>query len=266
MGGELNTHRPRFFVQTTVRILVSANFEELDYAETPLGELILRKRRLLAIDQEVYEVKLDDSFLMSSLVNVSEIALAEKCLVRLTDRTIDVAVGGLGLGYTAQAALKNRNVKSLIVVEYLSEVIGWHTRNLVPAAESLITDPRCRFVNGDFFALAGNPELGLDLESVGRRFDAILLDIDHTPDYVLDASHASFYEPEGFTLLSQHLNPEGVFGLWSAGAPDERILASLAECFESADAEVISFKNPLLNIEDRNTIYVAHLPSSQRSQ
>ena len=262
MGGGLNSS-PTFLLNR--QDTLSATFEELDYAETPLGELILRKRRMLYLDQVVYEVKLDGSFLMSSLVNASEIALTRKCLARLPDQTIDVAVGGLGLGYTAQAALKYQRVKSLVVIEYLSEVIGWHTRNLVPAAESLTTDSRCRFVNGDFFALASNPELGLDLESEGRRFDAILVDIDHTPDYVLDDSHQRFYEPAGLALLAQHLNPKGVFGLWSAGEPDERVVASMAECFESADAEVISFRNPLLNIEDQNTIYVAHIPTLQHS-
>ena len=56
------------------------NFEELDYAQTPLGELILRRRRGVASDQDIYEVKLDDAFLMSSLVNASEIALADRCI------------------------------------------------------------------------------------------------------------------------------------------------------------------------------------------
>ena len=51
-----------------------ADFEELDYAETPLGELILRRRKVLSLDVDVYEVKLDGSFLMSSLVNDSEIS------------------------------------------------------------------------------------------------------------------------------------------------------------------------------------------------
>ncbi len=239
---------------------MSQNFEELDYAQTPLGELILRRRRVLSIDQDIYEVKLDDSFLMSSLVNVSEIALADRCLEKLGGREIDVAVGGLGLGYTAQASLAHSNVRSLVVIEYLSDVIGWHERKLVPAAETLVSDDRCRFVNGDFFALAGNRELGLDLERPGRRFDAILVDIDHTPDYLLDASHQSFYSAEGLGTFSQHLSDRGVFGLWSAGTPDDRVLERLSTRFESAEASVVVFRNPLLSIDDRNTIYIGTTP------
>ena len=47
-----------------------ALFEELDYAQTDLGELILR-RRATTRGVEVFEVKLDGQFLMSSLVNAS---------------------------------------------------------------------------------------------------------------------------------------------------------------------------------------------------
>ena len=54
-------------------------FEELDYAQTALGELILRRRRTTR-GEEVFEVKLDGAFLMSSLVNTSEIALADLSL------------------------------------------------------------------------------------------------------------------------------------------------------------------------------------------
>lgn len=257
---------PTFLYTPSTGQTLNARFEELDFSETPLGELILRRRHVLSLDTDVYEVKLDGSFLMSSFVNTSEIALADQCLRRFDHGPIDVAIGGLGLGYTAQAALANRNVKSVLVIEYLSEIIGWHKRKLIPAASSLVDDARCRFVNGDFFALISNPELGLDLESEGRRFDAILVDIDHAPDYVLDPSHESFYDLKGLTLLSEHLKPGGVFGLWSADDPEEEIIASLGECFASSDAEVITFPNPLLNMDDRNTIYIAQNPIPQRNQ
>ena len=240
---------------------MNANFEELDYAKTPLGELILRRRRVLSIDQDIYEVKLDDSFLMSSLVNASEVALADRCLEKLSDQAIDVAVGGLGLGYTAQAVLANPYVQSLVVVEYLAEVIGWHNRRLVPAADSLVGNDRCRFVNGDFFALVQNTELGLDLESPGRKFDAILVDIDHTPDYFLDASHKGFYSLSGLRKLAAQMSDGGVFGLWSADEPDEAVLEKISQVFDTSEASVVEFRNPLMNIEDCNTIYIATGPA-----
>jgi len=240
-----------------------ADFEELDYAKTPLGELILRRRKVLSLNEVVYEVKLDGSFLMSSLVNDSEIALADLCLKHIADRaSLDVAVGGLGLGYTAQAVLLNQNVQSLVVIEYLSEVIGWQTRDLIPSATKVHGDDRCRFVNGDFFALAQNPEVGLDLENPGRKWDAILVDIDHTPDYLLDPSHASFYEQPGLSRLAEQIKPGGVFGLWSAGQPSDHTIEAIGSSFEIAEAQVVTFRNPLLNLEDQNTIYVGISPRS----
>ncbi|MBS10041.1 MAG: spermidine synthase [Gemmatimonadetes bacterium] len=236
------------------------NFEELDYAQTPLGELILRRRRGVASDQDIYEVKLDDAFLMSSLVNASEIALANRCIPKAQGEDIQVAIGGLGLGYTAAAALQHPSVGSVVVIEYLANVIEWHQRGLVPESSSLTSDPRCRLVNADFFALVGNPDLGLDLEQPGRQFDAILVDIDHTPSYRLDDEHGWFYEPEGTQTLCGHLHPGGVFGLWSADFPDSAFVSTLETSFETVTAEVISFPNPLLNIEDNNTIYVATHP------
>ncbi|MDP3548159.1 MAG: spermidine synthase, partial [Phreatobacter sp.] len=107
---------------------MSAYFEELDYQDTPIGGLSLRRRREHRIGADVYEIKLGDEFLMSSLFTASEIALATLGLKPFSDRRIDVAVAGLGLGYTAKAVLDHGNVASLVVVEMLEPVIGWHRR------------------------------------------------------------------------------------------------------------------------------------------
>ena len=250
----------RLIAHFLLRNGMNRNFEELDYAKTPLGELILRRRRVLSLDQDVYEVKLDGEFLMSSLVNDSEKALADLALERLRGRPSDVLVGGLGLGYTARTVLYHPGVRSLVVVEYLAEVIRWHRNRLVPAAAPLMSDDRCRLVNADFFALAANPELGFDLDKPGRRFDAIIVDIDHSPDYVLDEAHEGFYTQEGLKTLAEHLRPGGVFALWSAAEPDEGLVTRLSACFETVEAPVIAFRNPLLSMDDRNTIYIGSGP------
>lgn len=87
---------------------MSLRFEEIDWQPTPIGEISLRRRRHPVSGDDVYEVKLGDEFLMSSLFTTGEIALTELALAQLPDSELpglDVAVGGLGLGYTAQAAL-----------------------------------------------------------------------------------------------------------------------------------------------------------------
>jgi len=233
-------------------------FEELDWRETSIGAISLRRRLEPSLKVDVYEVKLDDEFLMSSLFTVAEIELARLGLAELPGTDLDVVVGGLGLGYTARAVLEDPRVRSLTVVEALGEVIEWHRRDMLPFAAPLTSDPRSRLVHGDFFAMVSGAT-GFDPDAPGRRFHAVLVDIDHTPRQVLHPSHAAFYRPEGLRRLADHLHPGGVFALWSNDPPDDDVNAALAEVFATSQAHVVSFPNPLQGGESANTVYVARL-------
>jgi spermidine synthase len=235
---------------------MSSLFEELDYCLTPIGALSLRRRRELSLNVDIFEIKLGEEFLMSSLFTASEIALAELGLAALTGGGLSVVVGGLGLGYTAQAALKHKTVGSLIVVEMLEAVIGWHRTELAPLGPELVADKRCRFVQGDFFAMAGGVA-GFDPEAPQRRFDAILADIDHSPDALLDDRSTGFYQPEGLRALTAHIKPGGVFSLWSNATPDQRFTDRLLSVFADAWAESVTFHNPLQNRPFTQTVYLA---------
>ena len=173
---------------------LSERFEELDYQQTSLGALTLRRRQEpMAENRNVFEVKLDDDFLMSSLFTVGEIALANIALDTVENTEIDVAIGGLGLGFTANAALNHKSVQTVIVIEALDAVLEWHRQALVPLGRRLSSDPRCQLVHGDFFELASSPSDGLDPTLKGRQFDAILLDIDHSPSHLLHSENRHFY-------------------------------------------------------------------------
>jgi spermidine synthase len=235
---------------------MSSYFEELDYRPTPIGALSLRRRRELSLGVDVFEIKLGDEYLMSSLFTASEIALARLGLAELLGTDLDVVVGGLGLGYTAQEALKHKAVKSLVIIEALEAVIDWHEKGVLPLGPALTADPRCRFVLGDFFALAASKE-GFDPDQPFRRFDAILVDIDHSPDFLLDPQNAKFYQPSGLKKLAAHLHAGGVFGLWSNELPDESFTARLAEVFAAARSERVTFHNPLQNRDFTQTVYLA---------
>ena len=101
---------------------MSLLFEELDFRPTPLGDLLLRRRRLAMLDNlEIYEVKLGDDFLMSSLFHDVEEALADLGLAAIKEDPLQVVVGGLGLGYTAAAALRDPRVTELLVVDFLHQ-------------------------------------------------------------------------------------------------------------------------------------------------
>ena len=60
---------------------------------------------------------------------------------------------------------------------------------------------------------------------------------------------------------ASHLLPGGIFALWSSDPPDEDFLQKLAGAFESSKARVVEFRNPLLNYDDLNTVYVARTPN-----
>ncbi|WP_328348292.1 spermidine synthase [Streptomyces violaceus] len=235
---------------------MSLRFEEIDWQPTPIGEISLRRRRHPVSGDDVYEVKLGDEFLMSSMFTTGEIALAQLALAKLPDTELDVAVGGLGLGYTAEAALDDPRVRSLTVIDALAAVIDWHQRGLVPLGARLSSDDRCRLMHGDFFTLAAGT-CGLDPKEPGRRFHAVLLDVDHSPRHVLHPRHADLYKPAGLRLLAEHLHPDGVFALWSNDPPDDEFTAALTEVFAQAAAHVVDFDNPLQGGTSANTVYLA---------
>ncbi len=234
---------------------MSRYFEELDYRPTPMGVLTLRRRRSLTSGDDVYEIKLGDEFLMSSLFTAAEIELARLGLAALTRPDLDVVVGGLGLGYTALSALDHSAVRSLVVVDALAEVIEWHEQGLLPLGKQLTGDPRCRLVHGDFFAMTHSVE-GYDPETPGRRFDAVLVDIDHSPQNLLHPRHAALYGPEGLARLAAHLHPGGVFALWSNDPPEEAFERVLAGAFATSASHVVTFDSAQGDYAASNTVYV----------
>ncbi|MCG6871925.1 MAG: spermidine synthase [Gammaproteobacteria bacterium] len=237
---------------------MTVSFEELDYQDTPLGAISLRRRSEPRLEGRVlYEVKLGEEFLMSSLFTVAETRLAELGLAALEGEGLDIVVGGLGLGYTASAVLHSPRARSLLVIEVMEPVIRWHRQGLVPLGPELTADPRCRFLQGDFFALAGSSH-GFDRTRSDSRVHAVLLDIDHSPGHWLQPGNAGFYTEAGLRSLADKLHPGGVFGMWSNEPPDPGFAAVLAGVFRSAQSHVVDFPNPYTGGDSASTVYLAH--------
>ncbi len=228
---------------------MSARFAELAWQRTPIGDISLRRRLEPTLGVDVYEVLLGEEYLMSSLFTEAEEQLAHLGLAPLAGQPLAVLVGGLGLGYTAQAALGHPEVVSLAVVEALQPVIDWHVAGLLPVSESLTSDDRTRFVLDDFFALMRREPV--------ETFDAILLDVDHSPRHQLNPSHADLYTQDGLRRMTRHLKPGAVFALWSDDPPDAEFGAVLAGIFATTQAHVVDFPNPLTGGTSSNTVYVA---------
>jgi spermidine synthase len=225
-----------------------ARFEELDFQRTPMGDLTLRRRVEPSTGVDVFEVKLGEEFLMSSLFVVAEEELARLGLAAHDDPR-DVMVGGLGLGYTAVAALADARVTQLTVVETMPAVIDWHERKLLPASTALVDDPRTTLLLADFFAMAR--------AEPSRKWDAILVDIDHSTVHQLDPSHADLYTVDGLRSLARHLREGGVFALWSDDPPEPAFVEFLKTVFANVESHVVPFDNFLTGGVSTNTVYVA---------
>ena len=230
---------------------MSARFEELDFQPTSMGDLTRRRRVEPTLGVDVFEVKLGEEFLMSSLFTVAEEELANLGLAAVEGTDLDVLVGGLGLGYTAVAALADSRVRSLTVIDTLPSVIDWHRRRLLPVSAALKEDSRTALVLDDFFGLMRRAP-----DAASARY-AILLDVDRSPRHQLDPSHADLYTVGEMHAVSLHLKPDGVFALWSDDPPDGEFLARASGVFAAVKAHVVDFDNPLTGGISSNTVNVA---------
>jgi len=247
---------------------MSLVFEELDFQKTPLGDISLRRRSDPRLDGEIlYEVKLNDDFLMSSLFTEAEVQLARLGLAALrsnrgqtfsSDPYLEIIVGGLGLGYTAVAALEDPSVKSLRVIDVMAPVIDWHQRGLVPLGGKLTSDPRCTLVHADFFEVAITSG-GFDPADPDRLVHAVFLDIDHSPSHWLNSGNSTFYTESALVKMAKKIHPGGIFGLWSNDPPGNEFIDLLESVFASTESHIVTFPNPYTCGESTNTVYLANV-------
>lgn len=229
------------------------------YEETPLGVLCLRQRiRPEAPDAWVTEITLDHEFLMSSLHTASEEALARLALERQGGLDQHVLIGGLGLGYTTQAALGFATVAKVLVIEYLPQVIGWLRAGQIPLSAELLAEPRLTVEAGDIYRY-------LLADEVHRQFEAILIDVDHSPDDRLDSYCAEFYTVGGFRAAVRHLTSGGVLALWSY-AEHTPTWECLRAVFERVEAVPITYFNQHVQGEYTDWLYLAMAPKERQAE
>ena len=143
-----------------------------------------------------------------------------------------------------------------MVIEVMEPVIDWHTRGLVPLGKELVADTRCTFVHADFFAVASAGS-GFNSADATHLVDAVMLDIDHSPNHWLNSGNQSFYTQSGLQSLSDKLYPGGIFGLWSNDPPDADFMQLLNAVFESTESHIVTFPNPYKGGESSCTVYLA---------
>ncbi|MFC6161665.1 spermine/spermidine synthase domain-containing protein [Kribbella jiaozuonensis] len=176
---------------------------EIARARSERGELVLRRR-----DDGALELRVNGVFVMDDRETASEELLASAALeaVRRPER---VLVGGLGLGYTVRALLADSRLGSVTVAEIEPDLVGWMRSGLVP---SILDDARVGVVVGDVRAVVADlPEASVD---------AILLDVDNGPDFLVYNENSAIYTSSFLTTCRAKLRAGGVLTVWSSSSTE----------------------------------------------
>lgn len=207
----------------------------VDVAATEIGTFYLSSRTVEGVADQVWEIWIGDDVLMTSLSPVSEMRLATSALEQHEDESgLRVLIGGLGLGYTAIAALGDARVASVRVVEKMDFIMDWFETGHLPTSEKLQRDNRARIVKGDIYQdLLGPPH---------ELYDVILVDVDHAPDDRLSETSAAFYTEKGQERVAAHLRRGGVLGVWSA-VEDESFSNVLARVYDESHSEEVAWQD-----------------------
>ena len=188
--------------------------ERLGEARTPNGTLIALFRH-----DGAYLIRADGVELMSTRRHHSEDRLAEVACRPLAEvPQARVLIGGLGLGFTLRAALRElRDDAEVVVAELLPEVVQWNAEPSYGLSAEAMADPRVHVALDDVSnVLRANP----------AGFDAIMLDTDNGPDGMLMSENAALYARHGVAATVAALRPGGTIVYWSVG-DDPKFLRAL---------------------------------------
>lgn len=177
----------------------------LDRAVIPGGgELTLSQR---ARD---FAIRVGRDELMSSMSHGSEDALARLAFAHLGARPQrQVLIGGLGMGFTLAAALRDAGPDDrLTVAELMPAVVEWNRGPLAHLAGNPLSDHRVAVHVGDVAEL---------LRSQRDAYDLILLDVDNGPSALTTNANHWLYGSAGLAAAFSALTAGGVLAIWSAG-------------------------------------------------
>jgi spermidine synthase len=166
-----------------------------------------------------YTIRVNGIELMSTRRHRSEERLAEVVCEPLRNSPAPrVLVGGLGLGFTARAALSILPGDARVVVaELLPDVVAWNRNPEYPLAHDVLADPRLDLRVADVSAVLGNEPNG---------FDAIMLDVDNGAGAMILRTNERLYDDAGIEIASAALRPGGRLAYWSVEA-DPRFVRAL---------------------------------------
>jgi spermidine synthase len=178
-----------------------------------------------------YEITIGGHFVMAASDGPTERRLATEVLALVVkDSMLSVLVGGLGLGLTLAQTLADPRVTNVVVAEIERAVIRWNRTYLKDFNGSALLDRRVAVWEGDVIEL---------IRKRRAAFDAILLDVDNGPSFLILEHNAPLYSPKGIKKIRKALADGGVVGVWS-NRPDERLVEVLGDVFGNVGCELIA--------------------------
>lgn len=217
---------------------------------TKLGEAPIPgtgKTLLLHRGKDDFSIRISGGFeLMSTRKHASEDALGSLPCKRLKNtETARVLIGGLGMGFTLAAVLKEvGDGAEVTVAELIPEVVEWNRGPLGEFSGMPLDDPRTRIHVGDVARL---------LRKSDGCFDVIALDVDNGPEGLTNDENDWLYSMSGIAAAQRALSPVGILAYWSAN-PDPAFRGRLRSCGFVVD-EVTVFAHG--NKGARHTIWLA---------
>ena len=205
----------------------------LERVDGVLGELVLRERD--TDDGVLTDLVCNGVQVMDDADAESEVALAVAALDALGGPGAagapgpHVVVGGLGMAFTLAALLADPRLGPagrVTVVEVEPAVVRWNGQGRFPATAGALDDPRVTVRVGDVADVLGamaatgaeDGSRGTGTGTGGGGVDAVLLDVDNGPGFLVAPANAALYDEAGLALAAAALRPGGVLAVWSAQA------------------------------------------------
>ncbi len=170
---------------------------------SPDGQVLLLQEH----DGEYY-LRIDGVPLMSTIAAASAQQMAEVSCRKMGGGA-RVLIGGLGFGFTLKRVLELAPPDATVeVAELLPVIVEWNRLHLKKVNGRLLDDKRVNVMIRDVYEAIARRE--------GGSYDAILLDVDNSPDPLVQKKNARLYGNGGVGRIHSALRPGGRVVFWSA--------------------------------------------------
>jgi len=201
-----------------------------------------------------FSIRVDGRELMTSSACHSEREMARLALERLGGRDARprLLIGGLGMGFTARAALDALpSGAHVVIAEIAPAVVAWNRGPLGHLAANPLEDRRVRVEMRD---------VGRVIAEAAACFDAILLDVDNGPRGLAREANQGLYTGAGLAAARRALRSGGLLVVWSA-SPDGRFEKRLREAGYAAESLQVPARGPGA-AGTRHTIFFGRAPGA----